>query len=1101
MCPPAGSEGMTQPEASTGERPETVRIWLLGGFRVSVGSRTIQQDEWRLRKAASLVKLLALAPGHRLHREQVMYLLWPNSATRAASNNLRQVLYAARRVLDPASDSHKSCLSLQDEQLILGLQVQLWVDIEAFEESALSARRSRDPAAYRAAIDIYAGDLLPEDRYEGWTEGRREELRQLYLALLIELAGLYEERDEHVLAIEALRKATAKEPTFEEAHATLMRLHALSGRPEQAVVQYERLREALSKQLGTEPGATTRALHAEIAARRFPLTRPAAAPPPQEPLDVGNYNLPAARTNFVGREREMIEVKRMLAMTGLLTLTGAGGSGKTRLALEVARSLIGTYPDGVWLVELAPLSERALVPQVVAEALGVAEQPGRPMLETLLDALRGKETLLILDNCEHLIDAAARLTETLLDSCPRLRVLATSREALNVAGEAIWHVGPLSVPRQGERPTVEELEGYESAQLFVERALFVERILYGSSGFALGSDNASAVAEICWRLEGIPLAIELAAAWVGTLTIEQISERLKVSLGLLKGGRTVTRRQQTLRGAMDWSYDLLGEPEQILFRRLSVFAGGWTLEAAEAVGAGGNVGEEEVLELLWRLVNKSLVAAEARTEGTARYRMLEPIRQYAQEKLAVNEEAKEVQGRHAEFFLALAEEAKPRLLGQEEATWLGRLEAEHDNLRAALSWSLGGGDLGLGLRLTGALGQFWHTRGLFDEGRRWLEEALAKDGPASVAARARALEAVGWTAFNQGDMERAVTAAEESLKLSAEAAIEVGVAASLRHLLANVSRIRGEYEKAAELYEESLTLNREAEDMRSMVWSLQGMANVETSRGNYERAAKLLEESLILCRESGYTDQLGSGLSDLGYVLLLRGEHERATTLNEEAASLYRKRGHRSGLEYALDNLGWAALMRGDHERAKTLHEESLELSRELGVKAITAESIEGLACAAGARGEAERAARLFGAAWALHEALGYQQTPRERALREPYLAAARSRLDEASWDAAFAEGQEMTFEEAVEYTLSKDEETDPSATPVSKELSVSEPLGKLTRREQQVALLVARGLTNRQISTELGISERTAGNHVAKILRKLGLRSRAQIATWVTES
>jgi DNA-binding SARP family transcriptional activator len=303
---------------------EAIRVRLLGGFRVSVGSRTIDEGDWRLKKAAALVKLLALAPGHRLHREQVMDVLWPTSSTRTASNSLRQVLYAARRVLDPTSESHKGYLSLKDEHLNLCPQGQLWADVDAFEEAAATARRSRDSAVYQAAIDLYTGDLLPEDRYEGWVENKREGLRQLYLTLLIELARLYEGRDEHGLAIEALRKATAKEPTFEEAHAALMRLHAFSGRPEQALAQYERLRDTLSKSLGTEPGVTTRRLRDEIAAASFSPTPPTDSPQEEGPSGAGKHNLPVPRTSFLGREREMVEIKRTLAMTRLLTLTGAG---------------------------------------------------------------------------------------------------------------------------------------------------------------------------------------------------------------------------------------------------------------------------------------------------------------------------------------------------------------------------------------------------------------------------------------------------------------------------------------------------------------------------------------------------------------------------------------------------------------------------------------------------------------------------------------------------------------------------------------------------------------------------------------------------------
>jgi DNA-binding SARP family transcriptional activator len=425
---------MTDSEAPTGERPEAVRIWLLGGFRVSVGSRALEERQWHLRKEAALVKLLALAPDHRLHREQAMDLLWPELGKKAASNNLRQALHGARRILasDPSMGSRY--LASEDESLVLCPGRPLWVDVEAFEEAAATARHTRTPASYQAAIHLYAGDLLPEDRYEEWAEVRRQELRRMFISLLVELAGHYEERREYSVGIEALERTVSEEPTNEEAHAGLMRLYALSGRQGEAIAQYERLREALSGHLGTEPVAATRRQRDEIATGRFLLTQPA-APTLEEPLEPEKHNLPAARTSFIGREREMVEFKRTLAMTQLLTLTGAGGSGKTRLALEVAKELVGAYPDGAWLVELAGLSEGTLVPQAVAAALGVQEQPDRSLTNTLMDFLREKKVLLVLDNCEHIIDALAHLTEALLEACPRLRVLATSREALNVDGD------------------------------------------------------------------------------------------------------------------------------------------------------------------------------------------------------------------------------------------------------------------------------------------------------------------------------------------------------------------------------------------------------------------------------------------------------------------------------------------------------------------------------------------------------------------------------------------------------------------------------------------------------------------------------------------
>ncbi|HEY6752424.1 MAG TPA: BTAD domain-containing putative transcriptional regulator, partial [Rubrobacteraceae bacterium] len=572
---------------SVGGEEEAVRIWLLGGFRVALGARPIEKDAWRLRKAAALIKLLALAPGHRLHREQVMEALWPDLDRKAASNSLRSTLHTARKVLDPAMGSRY--LASEDESLVMCPRGDLWVDVDAFEQAAATARGAKEPATYRAALDLYGGDLLPEDRYEEWAENRSEELRQLYLDLLVELAGLHEERDEHGLAIEALRKATAKEPTLEEAHVDLMRLHAISGRPERALAQYERLRNVLSRGLGTQPGAPSRRLRDEIAAGSLPMTPSVDLSREEERSGVGKHNLPAPRTSFVGREREMVEVKRMLAMTRLLTLTGAGGSGKTRLALEVARDLVSIYPDGVWLATLAELSEGDLVPQPVATALQVAERPGQPLTDTLVEALEDKELLLVLDNCEHLVEAAARLVDTLLDSCPHLGVLATSREPLGITGEVNWAVPLLSLPTKAD----EESNGAATIESLLRSAavrLFVDRARLRLPDFELTQANASAVARVCRKLDGIPLAIELATARMGALAVEQVAQRLDSSLDVLSGANRMSApRQQTLRATIDWSHKLLSEAEQTFFRRLSVFAGGWTLEAAEAVCSGGGV--------------------------------------------------------------------------------------------------------------------------------------------------------------------------------------------------------------------------------------------------------------------------------------------------------------------------------------------------------------------------------------------------------------------------------------------------------------------------------------------------------------------------------
>ena len=621
-------------------------------------------------------------------------------------------------------------------------------------------------------------------------------------------------------------------------------------------------------------------------------------------------------------------------------------------------------------MELAPLPEETLVPKAVAEALEVSERPGESLTDTLVEVLGDRQMLLVVDNCEHLVGATAQLVDRLLDSCQRVRILATSREALGVEGEIRWLVPPLSAPDPQDTPSSEELEAYGSVRLFVERAGGRD------PSFSLSPHNALTVAEICRRLEGIPLAIELAAARMGTLSLEQISERLEGSLKLLtRGGRTTVPRQQTLKGTLDWSHDLLSEPERVLFKRLSTFAGGWTLEASEAVGTGDGVEEGEVLDLLGALVDKSLVVARGGDQGDVRYRMLEPVRQYTREKLEEGDEGEHVQHRHAIYFLTLAEEAEPELWGFEDARWLNRLELEHDNMRVALSWSLEWGEPELALGLAGALGWFWRGRGFYSEGRRWIEEALEKSSGKSATITAKALRVASFLAENQGDMDRAQAASEEGLRLSAQAELGGVVTADFQNLLGAVAGIRGDYERATELLEEALVLHRESGDSRAVAWSVNNLANAVSAQGDFERAKVLYEEGLALSRELGGGEMLGAHLISLGYVYVLEGDLEKATALNEEALELLRKQERKSLLHVVLDNLGWAALLQGYQERARSCYEAGLTICKELGDKTIASESLEGLACISASEGEAERAAKLFCAAQALSEAVGLHHT------------------------------------------------------------------------------------------------------------------------------
>ena len=1023
-------------EEVSGTGRASLRVGLLGGFRVSVGARTIAEDTWRLRKARSLVALLALEPGHRMHRERIMDVLWPRLDAGAAANNLRYALHVARRVLDPDPAAATRYLRHQGGLLALSPDSRSWVDVETFEEAAATARRLREPAAYRVAIELYSGELLPQDRYEDWAEDRREELRRLRLDMLVESARLYEERGELAPAIEALRRVVEEDRTHEATHVGLMRLQALAGRS--AGLPWRPPSRGPDKTPGD----------AGILAR-IPCSRKESREGPER-----RHNLPAPRTSFVGRERELVEVGRLLSMTRLLTLTGAGGSGKTRLALEVAGRFVDVYPDGVWLVELASLSDGALAPQAFAGALGVREQPGRSLAETLAETLRERSLLLVVDNCEHLVEEAAQLMEGLLDACPGLRVLATSREVLGVAGELTWRVPSLSLPDLRRPPTAPELALHGASRLFVERARLYR------PGFMLTAENGRAVAEICHRLDGIPLAIELAAARMGVLSAAQISERLGDSLDLLSGGaRTATPRQKTLRGALDWSHKLLVEPERKLFGRLSVFAGGFTLEAAEVVGAGDGIAAGEVLDLLSSLVDKSLVLTDASkdADGSPRYRLLEPVRQYARERTEQSGEVDEVRRRHAAFFLALAEEVEPESKGTRREAWLRRLEIEYGNLRAALGWMLQRGEDGPTLRMGGALGDFWYTRGHLDEGQRWLEAVLASGGLSPASARVKVLTGAGYIAWEQGDYERATALGEEGLALSQRSGDSAGAAAAL-HTLGTVALHRNECGEAA----------------------------------------ALLEEALALRRSLGDTMGVGRVLQALGVTAAVRQDFERAVALHEEGLPLAREMEDRLGIALFLGQGALAYLGRGDHRRADALCAEGIELSWQLEHEHTLIFVLHIAAVLAVARGRPNRAARLWGAAEALREAAGATLSHAARHHYEPYIDAARAQLDdEPAWEAARAQGEAMTLDEVIEYALSAKEEVDASQRSSPEEGSSER---KLTPRESKVAALVSRGLSNRQIASELVISERTVAAHLRRVFKKLKLHSRAQLAAWAAK-
>lgn len=695
--------------------------------------------------------------------------------------------------------------------------------------------------------------------------------------------------------------------------------------------------------------------------------------PPLRSLDALPNNLPVQLTLFIGRDKEVIEVGKLVYANRLVTLTGAGGCGKTRLALQAVAEILENYPDGVWFVDLAPVADPELVPMGVANGLGLRTESSsaveakmaessaaRPqnVIQRLKDYIRDRRMLILVDNCEHLISASADVIDSLLRACPNLNVLATTREPLGVSGEATYRVPSLSVPTSKQSPGPEELAEYEAVRLFVHRASLVQ------DQFALSHDNSPSVAQICRRLDGIPLAIELAAARVKSLAPEQIAARLDDQFRLLTGGsRTALERQQTLRAAVDWSYQLLSEQERTLLMRLSVFVGGFTLEAAEEVCSDDTLATYEVLDLVGQLVDKSLVVLEPKGHA-ARYRQLETIRQFAREKLLESGEGSGVRTRHRDFFMNLAEQAEPELEGPRVGEWLDTLDTEIDNLRAALEWSVSDNDPEHGIRIAGALFRYWQVRGYGTEARSWLELLLAKDGEVSPGPKSRALRAAGFfvrgnrdlslqyveeaaqlarqhgddsglgramlplgliTAFG-GDVDKGVSLVEEAVSL-ARSSRDVFGEGEATYWLGSFSIVRGDHREARRLFESALTMARSIGTPLGIARILFALASEADHDRDYLAEQELLEEALAIARETGDTAATWFVLAELSRLAEIRNEDLQARELWEEATRIVRE----SGDVFWLHLLGNAAAARGDYSEALAHYRDCLVRYRELG--------------------------------------------------------------------------------------------------------------------------------------------------------------------------
>lgn len=1014
------------------ERTQELKIKLFGRFEVWRDEVLVHPQAWGRRKTQTLLKVLLSERGRVFTQDQLIEILFPDlEPTKTARNlygRIGEIRHALEPTLDKSTDS-QYVLNAGPGGYCFSKEVSCWLDTEEFEKQIKAAQASeragRWPEAldtYRQALDLYQGDFLAEDLYEEWTLSPRQHWRELYLTALSQCAECHARMGEYSQALEQCQKALKTEPGRESVYRQKMLYRSLAGQHGEALKVYSECVKVLQAHLNVKPSPETCALHEQIS--RGDLSSEG-YPPPAGPA---RHNLPSSVTSFIGREREIIRIKWLLNTTRLLTLSGAGGSGKTRLALQVAKSLLKEYADGIWLAEFASLSDSKLIPQAVAAALGVREMRGQSLTETLADYLRPKKMLLVLDNCEHLIEACAQLAETLLQACPDLQVLATSREALGIAGETVWLVPSLSLPddlpaKVGEGaseklPALKILRQYEAISLFIERALA------GQPTFALTQKNAAAAVQICQQLDGLPLAIELAAARVKVLSAEEIAARLNDRFQLLTGGsRTALPRQQTLQAAMDWSFQLLSEAEKKLLRRLSVFAGGFTLEAVETTCAGDDlrkgdsrIAPTEILDLLTHLVDKSLVLVENQPTET-RYGLLETVRQYAWDRLRHAGETERLREAHVRFYLSFAEKAEPELEGPLQATWLERLEQEQGNLRIALEYAKDRAT-DAGLRVATALSSFWLVRGYITEGRSQMASVLAPTGNLErTITSAKALNAAGALAEGQGDYLTARAYHEESLAIFRELGDERDIAKTLQHL-GFIAWKQGEYTRARSLSEEGLGLSQKLGDFSSIGDLLNNLGLIARAQGEYTQAKAFYEESLGINTKLGNKRAISYLFNNLGSVAENQGDYQTARTLYEKSLALRRELGDKPGIANSLNNLGSVALKQSDYASAHALYEEGLLLQRELRDRWNIAFLLEGTGVVSLAQGQLARAAHLCGAVAALRGAMRASLPPTNRAAFDRTVATIREKLEGKVFAAAWTQGQSLTLEQAIEYAL-----------------------------------------------------------------------------------
>ena len=1010
---------------------------ILGPLEVRAGQRVV---DLKGRKLRILLAALVVDAGRVVSTDRLVHILWGPDPPDAAAATLQSHIAHLRDALEPERrrGHGTGVIVTQDPGYVLAVDPDQ-VDAGMFERLAGEGRRAlaegapgEAAVALSRALELWRGDPLAEFTYEPFAQAEIVRLTELRIGTVEDRVAADLALGRHGELTAELRSLVGEHPLRERLWSYLILALYRSGRQSEALRACGELREILREQLGLEPSPEIARLEEDVLLQKAALdwqppreTDGGCGVDREEPKPELASNVPLQLTSFVGRTEEIAAARRAMSSTRLLTLTGTGGVGKTRMAVEIAGQVLAEGRQPVLFVELAPFGDAPLVAKRVASALQVPEEPGVPVVTTLARHIGDAHALLVLDNCEHLLPTLAHFAETLLLACPRLRVLATSREPLRVAGETVWRVPSLSVPPAVPDQSIASVTSSESARLFLDRAR-------AAGGVAqLSKDEAQALARICQRLEGIPLALELAAARTTFLTLSEMADLLADRFRLLSvGTRTGPSRHRTLRAAVDWTYETLSPPERLLFSRLSVFSGGFALDSAAFVCAGEDVHPEQVMELIASLVDKSLVSAE-RHGRRARYRILETLRQYGAERLAESGEDEVSRHRHVEWVCALVEDCEPRLWGPHAAAALDDLEEELDNVREALRRAHQAGLGEVVLRLTGGLVKFWRLRGYFLEARSWLEVAVAAS-PAPSLARAKALLGLGSLALLQADHEAAERWLGEALATCQELGDEVGMAEA-QTFMGTMALMKGDMAAAASLYELSLAGWRRSGELRGVGISLEvllhNMGELAYEQGDLDLAVSRFEESIDVSRRLGVTVPLIHPLIGLGQIASDRGDRSSARALYEESLEIARRFGYRRGEAGSLQYLARLTLAEGDVGHAARAYREALEVWSGVGDKLGVAWCLEGLASVAAASGELTRTAVLLAAADGVREAIDTPVAPSERSGVDDALAVARAGLEGPDFAAAWERGRSSPLEAVVGWALGEEDPEDLSGT------------------------------------------------------------------------